>query len=343
MRIVEPLNDPQWDNKLSAWSGATVFHTSAWARVLRDSYGFRPLALCEFDDTGFHSLLPIMEVRSPLTGCRAISLPFSDYCEPYFPDSRKGIEAVVALAPLARERGWKSCEIRGGDRYFGTLPTAAVFSLHTLDLSLPEDELFHAFKESAGRNIRKASREGVSVVRDSSLASLRKFYELHCFTRREHGLPPQPFSFFRNLHEHLLQHGIGDLFLANFKGRPVAGAVFFRFGSRVVFKYGASDRQLLSHRPNDLVMWEAIKWYASRGCAEMCLGRTELAHFGLRRFKAKWGSVERSIGYYRYEFGKGEFVPTPPPAWGKATEAVVRHLPLALNRLLGSLLYRHVA
>lgn len=343
MKIVDPLADPRWDERLRSWSGATIFHTSAWARVLKDSYGFSPFALCEYADGEFHALMPIMEVRSFLTGCRAVSLPFADYCEPFFPDTRRGGEVVEALSLIARERRWRSCEIRGGDRYFGSHRAAAVFALHMLDLSLPEQTLFHAFKESAIRNIRKARRQGVTVCCDTSLAGLKKFYHLHCLTRREHGLPPQPFTFFLQVQEHILSQGLGELFLATYQGQSVAGAVFFRFGRRVLFKFGASDRRLLPLRPNDLVMWEAIRWYAAEGFTELCLGRTDMAQYGLRRFKSKWGAVEKTLSYYRYEFGKKMFVSTPRFSGGRISGSVVSCLPLCVNRMVGRLLYRHVA
>ena len=37
-----------------------------------------------------------------------------------------------------------------------------------------------------------------------SVEAVRIFYSLQCQTRKKHGLPPQPFKFFLNIHKHIL-------------------------------------------------------------------------------------------------------------------------------------------
>ena len=40
---VDPLEDDGWDAKLRLVPSASFFHGAAWARVLRDTYGFQPV------------------------------------------------------------------------------------------------------------------------------------------------------------------------------------------------------------------------------------------------------------------------------------------------------------
>ena len=124
---------------------------------------------------------------------------------------------------------------------------------------------FSSFRDSTKRNIKKAIQNGVHVTIQNSLQSVKEYYRLHCITRKCHGLPPQPFYFFKKIHEHIISQNKGFVALALHEGKVIAGAVFFQFGNQAIFKYGASDPRYLHIRPNNLVMWEAIKWHCQNG------------------------------------------------------------------------------
>jgi hypothetical protein len=283
-----------------------------------------------------------MDVRSWLTGRRGVSLPFTDFCEPLLAGKSAPPEVIDPLIELGRERHWKYFEVRGGQNVFGEAPASMTVFSHALDLSLSEDALFARLKESTRRNIRKAKREGVEVGIGTSREMMGDFYRLNCLTRREHGLPPQPRSFFMNLREHLLEKGLGCVVLALLRGRAIGGAVYLHFGREALYKYGASDRECLSPRPNDLVTWEAIRWYRSRGLQRLGFGRTELDHESLRRYKLGWGATETRRPYYRYDLQAGRFVASSLNRPG-ASAAIIRRLPTCVSRAVGTALYRHVA
>ena len=40
--IINPIKHPDWDDLLLTADRATFFHTTAWARVLSESYGYKP-------------------------------------------------------------------------------------------------------------------------------------------------------------------------------------------------------------------------------------------------------------------------------------------------------------
>jgi len=66
-------------------------------------------------------------------------------------------------------------------------------------------------------------------------------------------------------------------------------------------KYGASEKAYHHLRPNNLIMWEAIKWCAQNGFKTFSLGRTEPENEGLLQFKQGWGTTEKiikEIGYF---------------------------------------------
>jgi hypothetical protein len=174
------------------------------------------------------------------------------------------------------------------------------------------------------------------------LDAVRAFYRLHCQTRRRHGMPSQPFCFFENIHRHILKENQGQIVLATQGQVPAAGAVFFHSGRTAIFKFGASAKPLRMLRPNNLVMWEAIKWYARRGFSTLDFGRTSLSNDGLRRYKLGWGTQERRIDYVRYNCQTGSFVTGRDEVFGWHNR-LFKILPVAFGRLIGAALYRHAA
>src|SRR4029077_14187179 len=146
---------------------------------------------------------PLMEARSPLLGCRGVSIPFTDECPPL---TSTGISAsALAQEALAegKARGWKYWEGRSG---FVETPGAGSvrFYGHCLPLAGDGEQLFGRCESSVRRAIRKAERGGWRFKTSSSESALWSYYELHCQTRKKHGLPPQPYFFFENLRSHLL-------------------------------------------------------------------------------------------------------------------------------------------
>jgi hypothetical protein len=212
---------------------------------------------------------------------------------------------------------------------------------HTMDLARGEKVLQAALRDSTRRNIRKAAARGLDVRITHDLEGIREFYRLHCLTRKLHGLPPQPFSFFKKIHERVISTGQGFVVLASRGGKNIAGSVFFYFGERALFKYGASDRKYQDLRANNLVMWEAVKWFAEKGFKTLCLGRTELENEGLRQFKNGWGAEETRIQYFEYDLPRGSFAP-PGKKGAPIYINVFRHTPVPVLNLIGSLLYRHI-
>ena len=70
IEIINPLNYPGWDELLLTNKNSSFFHTSFWARVLSESYGYEPLYFTAVDNKKLSVLIPLMAVKSFLTGKR---------------------------------------------------------------------------------------------------------------------------------------------------------------------------------------------------------------------------------------------------------------------------------
>ena len=244
------------------------------------------------------------------------------------------------MIDYGKQAGWKHLELRGGMNYLEKSTASATFVSHSLDLAGDEQQIFKSFRDSTRRNIKKAAKSNIEVSFNSTWQSVETFYELNSITRKHHGVPPQPIKFFKKVFEHIISKDKGIVAIASHQGIPVAGAVFFHFGKKALFKFGASIRRFQHLRPNNLVMWEAIKWLASNGFENLNLGRTEPENNGLMQFKRGWGTRERQIHYYSYDFKLGEFI-TQKKTF-KSSYNFFKLMPEPLLKLAGNLLYRHV-
>jgi hypothetical protein len=182
----------------------------------------------------------------------------------------------------------------------------------------------------------------VKVEAVQTLEGVWNFCRLNALTRRAHGLPPQPSSFFANLHRLVIGQDSGVVVQALVNGRLAAASVYLRRDERAIYKYGASDKRFQNLRVNDVVMWEAIRWLATRGCTSMSMGKTAMENVGLRRFKQGWGAEETELRYFKYDIRAGKLVEDRDAVAGWHN-ALFRMMPGPLSRLAGAVLYRHIA
>ena len=341
IRFVDPTCDPEWDSVVASHPNSSFFHCAAWTRVLCKTYGHKPISL-RFSRNGEPvSLVPLLEVESPFTGRRAVSLPFTDYCGPLFFGECHPDIVSDKLCELACERHWRYFELRGGKTSRESAGSSVAFYGHSLELRGGPERLFAGLTESVQRAIRKAERSNLRVKVSQSRDSILEFYRLHVRTRRRHGLPPQPRSFFLNIHSEIIKPGLGFVVLARKGSTPVAAAVFFHIGKKAVYKFGASDERHQDLRGNNLVMWKAIELLAQNGFQTLHLGRTSLENEGLRRFKRAWGTVEETIEYFRFDRTANDWIRARDNVSG-FHNAVFARLPLGFNRLLGAMIYPHL-
>src|SRR5688572_14066065 len=341
--LLNPLQEPRWNDAVAMRSDATVFHSAQWARVISESYGYRPQYALFESERGIVGMIPTMEVSSLWTGRRGVCLPFSDECVPLIAEGVSPSDLVDPIRKLGMARRWDYLELRGGQFQALATPTNQ-FVVHRLRLEASEELQIARLRDSTRRNIDKAAKQGVEVQHLKSIEAVESFYTLHCRTRRRHGLPPQPLRFFHLIYKHLIEQGLGFVSLARFSGQWIAGAVFLHFGSHAVYKFGASEPAFQQLRANNLVMWRAICRMRESQIAELSFGRSDRDDEGLLQFKRGWGGSESELPYYRIGLRRQ----SPQLNWeggtraGGVSQQIVRRLPIGLLRLMGGVIYRHL-
>lgn len=338
--LIDPLKSAELGGWLEDAEGSTIFHSTNWARVLAECYGYHPVYLVLSEGGSCKGCLPVIEVDSAITGKRGVCVSFSDYCGALVQHRDHFKLLFDNLLEYGRVRRWRYVEFRGESSLCDALPSK-VYAHHLIELSSDERMMLSRLRNSTARSIQKAVKEGVAVDIGCSLQGVLDFYLLHCLTRRRQGLPPQPRSYFEKLHEHVISRGLGFTALARQDSVTVAGMVCLHFGRNAIYKYGASDTDFQHLRANNLLFWETMKKCSREGFNALSLGRTDLDNEGLLHFKNGWGGQMTSLNYNRYDLVKNRFV------CGRernltACREVLKRLPVNVLRMLGAFAYRHV-
>jgi len=341
LQILNPLKIEKWDDLVLSTQDYSFFHSSAWAKVLFDSYQYQPRYFSLIENNELLALVPMMEVKSRLTGLRGVSLPFSDYCSPIVRDKIQFDDVFRSIVEYGKKTKWKTLEFRVGNHFDAEITPSSFFYGHTLELCENTEKIFASLRSNTKRNIKKAIREGVTVKFSNSINATKEYYRLHSATRKKHGLPPQPFQFFKKIYNHVIAKDQGVVVLGYEHEKCIAGAIFFHFGSKAVYKFGASDMKYQQLRANNLIMWEAIKWYAEHGYDNFCFGKTEPENDGLRQFKQGWGTTEQVIKYFKYDLTNDMFIKTKEKLSGFHNK-IFGKMPMSLLKLSGRLMYRHL-
>lgn len=338
---LNPLVDARWQEFIDRRDDSSIFHTVPWLEAIRCTYGYRPIVFTSSPPReplkdGFL----FCEVSTWLSGRRLVSVPFSDHTALLADDPASLGTVLSTLKQKIKNKAYKYIEIRPTFQLNSALGLgkAEIFYWHKLDLKQTQESLYRSFhKDCVQRKIRRAERDNLGYEEGKSQDLVQKFYGLQLLTRKRHGLPPQPLSWFHNL-SHCLGHGI-RIRVASMNDIPIASIITMTHKKSMTYKYSCSDSKYHKLGGTIFLLWRAIQDAQSSGLEEFDMGRSALDNEGLISFKEHWGAERSELVYWAY----------PPQLrpdvnrWGvKAARGLVSRLPSALLPTMGRLLYRHM-
>jgi CelD/BcsL family acetyltransferase involved in cellulose biosynthesis len=339
---IDPLRDTRWATLVDAHPDGAIYHRPEWLRALRQAYDYEPVVVTTSPPSrGLEDGIVFCRIRSPLTGARLVSVPFSDHCQPLIGTVSRFQVLLARVLQEIDSRKWDYVELRPVTAFPELAPkfnACHEYLFHRLDLSPNEQALFKSFhKDGIQRKVRRAEREGLRYEDVSTDRHLSDFYKLMVMTRRRHRLPPQPIAWFRSL----IETFGGDLKirLAYRGDKPIASIVTINHRKTMVYKYGCSDARFNNLGGTPFLFWRAIQEAKVNGFEELDLGRSDLDNPGLATFKDHWGAKRSTLTYWRY----------PAQAINHRPESAIRYFkkllaiaPDASLILMGRLLYRHI-
>ena len=332
-------SDPRWLAFLASNTDINIFYYPAWMNVMAKSYGYHPFVLASVDAKGrLVAGIPLMEVYTPVNGRRWVSLPFSDYCRPLCADEDSLSVFTGQLLQEVERKHVPVLELRGTYPAHPSLDVHSEHVIHKLELAPDITTIWNGVHSMHRRNVKVAKEHNIEIVYGTEIKHMAQFYDLHLHTRRRLGVPIQPWRFFVHLKELLTDQGCGFLLLAYKDHQCVAGAIFLNWQDTFTYKFGASMEYSLKYRPNNLIMWTAIKYACEQGFRYFDMGRTDLENTGLRMFKSRWGAKETQLFYSSFKTKLGRV------SEGRLIQymhLVIQRSPTWVCRFTGELLYKH--
>jgi hypothetical protein len=279
-----PENAPLW-----------VTHTKKWADVLEKTYPqIKGYIAADSRTIGPDcSFMPIYRIKRLYNRTSWLSIPYSTISDPVFNGTSSGISILKAITSHPLTHNCK-IEIRALNQlqYPSDFLQKSEYLCHQLFLNKSEDEIFRSFHRTAVQvHIRKSLESGLRLKIASSLNDVMQFYQIYVKMRKELGLPPQPFAFYKNMWNELNPHNI-ELLIAEYEGRAVAGMWIIKNRWLYSFEYLArackNDKMRCAH----FLYWHGIKRALQSNTAVVSFSRTSSKNTGLLEFKRRWGTVE---------------------------------------------------
>jgi hypothetical protein len=260
----------EWDGIWKGCDYATYFHSREWAELWRtytdgrmEPHGI----LFEFEDKS-RALLPLSKERQfggLLDGYHSSPAgTFGGWISDVVPSKEQTGLMVRYLLKTISNLTWRLNPYQPG-------PVELTEPLihdktQVLFLAGGFDRVYKSWSKGHRAAARQASKSGVTTRLASNPADWELYYAVYEDSMHRWGERctwSYGWKFFRAMSD--LNSGAIRLWLAEYEGRIVAGAVCFYAAKHAVYWHGASLQQFFNVRPSNLLMYEAIRDACTRG------------------------------------------------------------------------------
>lgn len=135
-----------------------------------------------------------------------------------------------------------------------------------LNIMPAETALLAQMRKTTRYCIKKAEKDGVTVRASTSQADLESFWQLYQATAERQKFVPFSKSYLERELKVFGQHDMVRIFLAEYDGEPIAGAIIIFTAHEAFYHQGASASIANKLNAAYLLQWEAIKLAKQRGC-----------------------------------------------------------------------------
>ncbi len=300
--VVNTLPEDEWRQFVEEHPAGNVFHTPEMFQVFNRTKGHRPELWAAIKDRRILALLLPVKITLMNGLLRYFTTRSVGYGSVLITADAEGQEALARLLQTyAHEIGVVSLftELRNLADLNGVQPILGkhgfVYEEHLnylINLKRSSDAVFQNFGRRTRKNIRRGLRQGEVVIEEAKERDqVNACYDLLCQSYREAHVPLADRSLFEAALDLLHPKGMVRFTLARVGQTPVAASVELLYKDVIYGWYGGVDRNYGSYVPNELVMWDILKWGAENGYHLYDFGGAGKPdeEYGVRDFKSKFG------------------------------------------------------
>ena len=134
-----------------------------------------------------------------------------------------------------------------------------------IDLTQEMDTIWKEIRKGHKSSIKKARKNEIEIIEDSTFRYLDDFYNLYCLTmdkRDAKSFYYFPKTFFENTIK--LLDGNIKLFIARYNSKIISASLFMHYGDYIHYHFSGSDPEYLYLCSNNLLIYEVALWAKER-------------------------------------------------------------------------------
>ncbi len=290
---LEERDRQDWDAYVNASPQATVYHLAAWKDVMEDALGLRTNYLFARNGSHVAGVLPLLYVRSRLSGPYFTSMP-SGVCA----ENDDAAHALIQCAmQLVGDSAAKYLVLRDSFRRWDVPGLVTDESHCTLITNLNEgpQAMWTKLDRRVRQHVRKAESGELEVLMGPQY--LDELYPAYSEAMRDLGTPTLGLGFFRQL---LSRFPVNfTTVMVRAQDQVLGGAFVAKFRDTLYNTWGGMRRASFPLRSSHLWYWETLKYGQESGYRHIDLGRSEWDS-GTFEFKKHWLSEPRPLYHQFY-------------------------------------------
>ncbi|MEJ5349184.1 MAG: FemAB family XrtA/PEP-CTERM system-associated protein [Desulfosoma sp.] len=345
IRPYQPSDAVAWDLFVLNHPDGTLFHLTAWKRVVSESFGHRDHYLVAEESKGsarprrIVGVLPLFSIRSPLFGNYMSSVPFAEKGGALAETPEVAERLIFEAARMVRLQGLDYLELRH-EKPFGNLPTKHRYVTFRKQMHSDPEKNLQAIPRKSRRMVRVGIKAG--LVSRTGRDLLPTFYSLLATNFHRLGTPIFSYRYFQKLVD-TFKDSCEIRIIYTPEGLPIAGVLSFFYKDVVMPYYAGSLAEYRHLAPNDFMYFDLMRWSCSHGYRWFDFGRSKI-DTGSYAFKIHWGFEPKPLAY-QYVLSRIEDIPDLSPANPKYQRKIElwRRLPHWLTRLAGPPIARFLA
>lgn len=339
IKKISTADENAWDVYVMSHPSATVFHLTAWKRVIEKTFGHKSHYLIEKKNGFIKGICPMFELKSILFGHSFISIPFAELGGVLSDNENIETDLINRACRIAESEKAQYLELRNRKELDG-FGTKSLYYNFRKKIFSDHDENLNAIPRKSRAMVRNAIKKGLTAETGHHL--LDEFYKILALNYHRLGTPIFPKKFFNNF---LTEYGKNaDLLVVRTReGHLAAAVLFFIFKDQMIPYYAGSDFQFRQLGPNDFMYWELMKRAVEKGCTLFDYGRSKEGT-GSFNFKKHWGFEPTPLSYQYHLVTLNELPNLSPanPKYRKKIEMWQR-LPHLITKTAGPLISRNLA
>jgi CelD/BcsL family acetyltransferase involved in cellulose biosynthesis len=302
IEVVHDVEPAGWHDFVTRTPHSNIFHTPEMARVFASTRGHRvtPWAARRTDGSVVALLVPVEVTLAggPFRTLTSRAVSYGGVLSARDAEGHHGASALLAEYARQRSRHVLFTELRHQDDISALGPALRIAGFaherhcnFLIDLRGSEADIWRRLSRSAKQRIKSAERRGVEVVEAVDGPANDAAYRLLEQVYRRVGVPLASRTLFDEARAVLQPQGMLRVVTARAEGRVVGARFLLVHGTRIIDWYAGSDRAFASCSPNEVLVWDTLRWGHANGYELFDFGGAGRPDepYGPREFKAKFG------------------------------------------------------